>query len=293
MGRRCRGHRTAGTPRRRGRDACPGGGALSRKQDQWTARHQWTARPDAASPVQRGQPDQRPDPRLRRADEAADGRGVGGAPACPAEATRGGGPPRHRLAPAPAPDQPAPERALGLPHGRALALHPWPRGHARGRALGTPALPVAPDGADSPQRAGPERGPRRRDVPGRRPPPRRGPWPVRPLLRRPRPRELPCPARPAPGPRQAAHPRGPLAADHRARAGRPDPRPAPRAGRPVRARRLRRRRSRSIRRWVSFLVSKPALARPRDADLGRAGSSHSCRACSRSTTSTTSGATPG
>ena len=59
---------------------------------------------------------------------------------------RRGGPARHRLAPAAAPDQPAPERPLGLPDRRALAVHPRPGGDARGRAVGARALPVAARG---------------------------------------------------------------------------------------------------------------------------------------------------
>ena len=70
------------------------------------------------------------------------------------------------------------------------------------------------------RRRRPVRGPGRRDAPDRRPPPRRRPRAVRPLLRRPRPGRLSRAARPASAGRQAAHPRGPLAAHHRARAGR-------------------------------------------------------------------------
>ena len=47
------------------------------------------------------------------------------------------------VGPAAAPDQPAPECPLGLPDRRAFAVHPRPRGHARGRAVGPGALPVA------------------------------------------------------------------------------------------------------------------------------------------------------
>ena len=45
-------------------------------------------------------------------------------------------------------------------------------------------------------------------------------------------------------------------------------------------------------RWVSFLVSKPPLVDAVDARRGCASSSRCSRACSRSTTSTTCGATP-
>ena len=64
---------------------------------------------------------------------------------------RRGGPPRHRLGPAAAPDQPAPERPLGLPDRRALAVHPRPRRHARGRCLGPVAVPIAPARRSSPR----------------------------------------------------------------------------------------------------------------------------------------------
>ena len=182
-------------------------------------RPQWAHAP---GPLRRRQPHQRPDPRLHRADEAA--RPRRGARRRPAGGgRRRGGHPRHGLAPAAAADQPAPERALGLPDGRALALHPRPGRHARGRAVGAPALPVA------------RRGARRRPTPGcgrpseglvvetlrvAGPPPRRRPRPVRPLLRRARPGGLPgARRRPAARRRKAADPRGPLAADHRARAG--------------------------------------------------------------------------
>ena len=44
------------------------------------------------------------------------------------------------LAPAAPPDQPAPERPLGLPDGRALAVHARPGRHARGQAVGREPL---------------------------------------------------------------------------------------------------------------------------------------------------------
>ena len=89
---------------------------------------------------------------------------------------------------------------------------------------------------------------------------------------------------------QDAVPRGPEPADHRAGARAADPRAAPRAG--------RRRRSATRfaegeaidPRWVSFLVSKPPSS-TRRCPPGSGCSSRCCRACSRSTTSTTSGAT--
>ena len=104
---------------------------------------------------------------------------------------RRGGPPRHRLAPAAAPDQPAPERALGLPDGRALALHPRPRASCTRPGCGpdrsTRACARALAAAGEPC---PVRGPRRRDAADGRPAPRRRPRAVRPLLRRPRPGRL-------------------------------------------------------------------------------------------------------
>ncbi len=71
---------------------------------------------------------------------------------------------RFGLAAADAAHQPAPERALGLPHGRAQPLHPQPGRDARGRALGAPPLP------EPARRAGSRRTGRRAALrrPGRR-----------------------------------------------------------------------------------------------------------------------------
>ena len=148
------------------------------------------------------------------------------------------------MGPAAATDQPAPERALGLPHRRAFAVHPRPGCHARGGPVG--ALPVPEPAAGAlhrrARRADPVRGAGRRDAADRGPPPRRRPRAVRPLLRRTVPDRLPRPGRPAPARRQEPDPRGPLAAGHRARAGAADRRAAPGAGlgagaRPFRGRR--------------------------------------------------------
>ncbi len=94
------------------------------------------------------------------------------------------------------------------------------------------------------------------------PAPRRRPRPVRPLLRRPRAGRLRCPGRPAAGRRQAPHPRGPLAADHRGRAG-ADASVACVARRaPIRSATPSRTTNGSIRPGSPILVSKPALDDP-------------------------------
>ena len=84
---------------------------------------------------------------------------------------RRGGPARHRLAPAAAADQPAPERALGLPDRRALALHARARGHARSRPVGALPLPEPAQRPDGGRRTAPVGGPRRRDAADGRAPP--------------------------------------------------------------------------------------------------------------------------
>ena len=56
---------------------------------------------------------------------------------------RRGRPARHGLGPAAAADQPAPERALGVPDRRALPVHARPGRDARGGPVGALALPVA------------------------------------------------------------------------------------------------------------------------------------------------------
>ena len=152
---------------------------------------------------------------------------------------RRGGPPRHRLAPATAADQPAPERSLGLPDRRALAVHARPGRDARGRPVGSGALPLPAGRARRrrrPSGPAPVRGPRGRDPAGRRAcsttwATGRSPTSSTTTCCR-RSRRPPDARRAA---RQAADPRGPLAADHRARAGRADPRPAPRARAPSRS----------------------------------------------------------
>ena len=104
-------------------------------------------------------------------------------------------------------------------------------------------------------------------------------------------RGFPRPGRPAAAGRQAPDPRGPVAADHRARARRADRRPAAGAGSGRRARRVRRRRGdRPALGLVPRLEAGPR--RRRRCRAGCAGCSRCCRACSPSTTSTTSGATP-
>ena len=70
---------------------------------------------------------------------------------------RRGGPARHRLAPAPAPDQPAPERALGLPDRRALALHPRPRASCTRPGCGRGRSTRRSGRASSPRRGEPSR----------------------------------------------------------------------------------------------------------------------------------------
>ena len=248
------------------------------------------------------QPDQRPDPRLHRADEADLGAAEAAGRRPAGRGRRRGGPPRLGLAPAPAPHLAAPERPLGLPDGRALPLHPRPRASctrpACGRAIsirrcGRPSR--RPRSARRPLDAAaavPSEGLVVETLRVAGPAPRRRPRSVRPLLRRPRPARLPGPGRRAPAGRQAADPRGPQPAHHRARA--------------------RRRRSPGLRRAPGSVAERdgfapgrgdrPALGRvprlearpgrPVDAPLGALVSSRSCRASSPSTTSTTSAATP-
>ena len=243
----------------------------------------------ATAPVRGGQPDQRPDPRLRRADQAPHP-GAGGVGRPGRRIGRRGGPARHGLAPAPAPDQPAPERPLGLPDRRALPVHPRARRHARGRAVGPLALPEPARIAGRRRGAMPVRGPGRRDAPHGRPPPRRRPRPVRPLLRRPRPGPVPGAGRPAATAGQAAHPRGPVAADHRGRARVVDPRAASRPGRGPRARRLGA--GRGDRPGLGLLPDRQAgPRRSGQAALGALAPAAPVRASSPWTTSTTSGAT--
>ena len=77
---------------------------------------------------------------------------------------------------------------------------------------------------------------------------------------------FPAPAGPAPAGAASADPRGPLAADHRARARAAHPRPAPGARAPSPERDAFADGEAIDPRWVSFLVSKPALA---DASMPR------------------------
>ncbi len=84
------------------------------------------------------------------------------------------------------------------------------------------------------------RGTGRGDAPDGGPAARRRPRSVRPLLRRPRALRVPGTARLAAAARQAAHPRGSVAADHRRRPRDADSRPPARPGGRCRARRLRR-----------------------------------------------------
>ena len=90
--------------------------------------------------------------------------------------------------------------------------------------------------------------------------------------------------------RQAADPRGPVAADHRGRARAAAARPATRARRRRRTRRASRTARRSTRPG-SRSSSRSRRSPTRPCRAGCAGSSRCCRACSPSTTSTTSGAT--
>ena len=131
---------------------------------------------------------------------------------------RRGGPPRHGVAPAAAPDQPAPERPLGLPDRRALPVHPRPRGHARGGPVGAGALSDPADGASP---SAPASRSRRRASSSRRSGWRgssttwvTGRSPTSSTITSCA--DFPAPGRPAAAGRQAAHPRGPVAADHRA-----------------------------------------------------------------------------
>ena len=166
---------------------------------------------DPAASLRRRQPHQRPGPRVHRTDQAARSGRIGRGRAA-RRGGRRGGPPRHRLAAAAAPDQPAPECSLGLPHGRALALHPRPGRHARGRAVGSLALPEPAGGPGGLARrlAGPVGGAGHRDPAHGGPAARRRARPVRPLLRRPRPGRLRGTGRPASPRRQAADARGPV-----------------------------------------------------------------------------------
>ena len=206
---------------------------------------------------------------------------------------RRGGPARHGVAPAAAPDQPAPERPLGLPDRRALAVHPRPRGHARGRAVGAVALPVAAGGRSSargePRPVARASSSRRCGSPGCSTTSATGrsptsstttSWPAS------RPRRTP--RRPA-GKRLTHEDLSQLIIEREL--GPTDRGAAPGAGRRAGARRVRRRRAdRPALGLVPRLEAGPG--RRRRCRAGSAGSSRSCRACSRSTTSTTSGATP-
>ena len=89
---------------------------------------------------------------------------------------------------------------------------------------------------------------------------------------------------------QAADPRGPLAADHRGRAGLAH-RGLRRAPGAVPERDALADDEQIDPRWVSFLVSKPRSP-TRRCRAGSAGCNRSCRASSPSTTSTTSAGTP-
>ena len=192
---------------------------------------------DGSPSVLGHEPDQRPDPRVHRADQAPrTGRIDGPRPAARGERRRR--PPRHDLAPEAAPDQPAPERPLGLPDRRAQPVHPRPGRDARGRPVGP--QPLSQPGADPgrARRVRPVRRPGRRDPSDGGAAPRRRPRTVRPLLRRARPERVRRPGRCPPAGLETAQPRGPQPADHRTRAGALDPRPAPGAGRGRRARRL-------------------------------------------------------
>ena len=114
---------------------------------------------------------------------------------------------------------------LGVMHEAGLwARHLYP-------SLRTALVGLEPGGGGALRRPG------RGDAAARRAAPRRRPRAVRPLLRRARSVPLPRAGRPPPGRRQEPHPRGPLAADHRARAGRRDPGHPARPGRRARARR--------------------------------------------------------
>ncbi len=104
--------------------------------------------------------------------------------------------------------------SLGVMHEAGLwARHLYPSLRATLEAV---APAAAPDVGRAVGRA------RRRDAAAGRPPPRRRTRAVRPFLRRARALPLPRARRPAPS-RQEPDPRGPVAADHRARARRLDP----------------------------------------------------------------------
>ena len=143
----------------------------------------------APPPVRRGQPHQRPDPRVRRADQAARA-GRARPPGCRTRTS-----PRRTCSTRPGSSGCAgsassraragssrPPSTPGSPTGWASCTRPGCGPAPSTRAC---ARPRRPD-----REPHPVRGARGRDAPDGRPAPRRRPRPVRPLLRRPRPRRL-------------------------------------------------------------------------------------------------------